>query len=265
MLTYLPKAPVIIIGTHRSGTSIFTELLSHNGIFIGNDLRAHFESATFFSINEQLMRKANATWSNPAPLCDALGDERESFVQDAKRLIKKNLLSIRSKSSFATLRDLVKLNLNYYSNWGWKDPRTCITLPVWLDIFPKATIIHIFRNGIDVALSMQKRESERKKSDYLYTPQLQNLDMAFSLWEGYERTIDKNTRGLPQNKILRIRYEDLIERDENTLNKLEMFLRRNLVVPQSFFKPGRQRASTLDNIKYYRSEMMIKLGYEAPL
>jgi hypothetical protein len=42
--------------------------------------------------------------------------------------------------------------------WGWKDPRNSITLPVWLKLFPDARVIHIVRNGVDVAESLYRRQ-----------------------------------------------------------------------------------------------------------
>jgi hypothetical protein len=51
--------------------------------------------------------------------------------------------------------------LNLDIAWGWKDPRNIFLLPLWLDIFPDAKIIHVFRNGVDVAYSLAQREKSR--------------------------------------------------------------------------------------------------------
>src|SRR5690606_33596327 len=32
--------------------------------------------------------------------------------------------------------------------WAWKDPRTSLTLPIWREVFPRAQVVHIIRNGI---------------------------------------------------------------------------------------------------------------------
>jgi hypothetical protein len=45
--------------------------------------------------------------------------------------------------------------------WGWKDPRNTFLLPIWLEIFPNAKIIHIYRNGLDIAKSLAVREQSR--------------------------------------------------------------------------------------------------------
>ena len=67
-----------------------------------------------------------------------------------------------------------------YSNWGWKDPRTCLTLDHWLDILLKNNnkedikIIFTIREPLAVANSLKKRD---------------NLDIysGLKLWEVYNR------------------------------------------------------------------------------
>jgi hypothetical protein len=44
--------------------------------------------------------------------------------------------------------------------WGWKEPRTTLFAACWLALFPEARILHIVRNPLAVAASMQKRELE---------------------------------------------------------------------------------------------------------
>ena len=48
--------------------------------------------------------------------------------------------------------------------WGWKDPRNTFLLPLWRDIFPEAKVIHVIRNGVDVAASLLTREEKRIRS-----------------------------------------------------------------------------------------------------
>ncbi|MBW1793701.1 MAG: sulfotransferase [Deltaproteobacteria bacterium] len=63
--------------------------------------------------------------------------------------------------------------------WGWKDPRTTLTLPLWLKLFPKARIIHVIRNGIDSALSLWRR----CKKAGVGAPHCLDLNYCFDLLE----------------------------------------------------------------------------------
>jgi hypothetical protein len=47
---------------------------------------------------------------------------------------------------------------NGKSKWGFKDPRLCVVLPLYLKLFPKAQVVHIRRNPNDVAASLGKRK-----------------------------------------------------------------------------------------------------------
>src|SRR5262249_51761949 len=48
---------------------------------------------------------------------------------------------------------------NMKQPWGWKDPRNTYTLPIWLDVFPHAKVVHVYRHGVDVAHSLRVRQN----------------------------------------------------------------------------------------------------------
>jgi hypothetical protein len=56
---------------------------------------------------------------------------------------------------------LVRENFSEYLLWGWKDPRTCVLLPLWLDVLRdmgvSVSAVHVVRNPLDVARSLHKR------------------------------------------------------------------------------------------------------------
>ena len=68
-LKHLKSAtPIIIVGMHRSGTSMLTRMLEECGVFWGDKKDEYNESVFFQSINERLFNVAKATWDNPAPV-----------------------------------------------------------------------------------------------------------------------------------------------------------------------------------------------------
>jgi hypothetical protein len=77
------------------------------------------------------------------------------------------ILSVEEVLSFeATVRKHIERNwLERYralgydgaSPWGFKDPRTCVLLPLYLRIFPDAKVLHIVRDPEDLATSLAHR------------------------------------------------------------------------------------------------------------
>jgi FKBP-type peptidyl-prolyl cis-trans isomerase len=42
-----------------------------------------------------------------------------------------------------------------YDYWGWKDPRSCLTIPFWMSVAPSLKFIICLRNPVEVAKSFQ--------------------------------------------------------------------------------------------------------------
>ena len=78
------------------------------------------------------------------------------------------------------VRRLIEKYCRGYSTWGWKDPRVCLTLGVWLDelnrlkLLEQVRLLFIFRRPASVARSMVTRGN----TDY---------EGAIRLWTIYNR------------------------------------------------------------------------------
>ena len=66
-------SPIIVIGMHRSGTTLLTRMLEVCGVFWGALPDEYNESAFFQFSNEALFAMASATWDAPAPMEHFLG------------------------------------------------------------------------------------------------------------------------------------------------------------------------------------------------
>jgi len=187
-------------------------LLHSSGIFMGNDWDEHQESGFFQGINNRLLEKNSANWAAP----------RVPDVSDTIQL-----------SAFCLLRcylrahchpsHLVKLLMG--NSWGWKDPRNTFTLNSWLKLFPEAKVIHIYRNGLDVALSLANRS--KKKSGKGHGAALKETTVGFRLWEKYVAQAFSFEPVLG-DRIVTVQFEKLIASDEKEIQKLEAFVGRPL-------------------------------------
>lgn len=202
--------PVIIIGMHRSGTSMLARVLHRAGIHMGAHRDHNFEAMHFLSINQRAMWASGADWDRPV-----VPDEA-NFDQWSARELYAIHFQIRNRAQyiFCRMTDC---------SWGWKDPRNTFTLPHWLKVFPKARVVHLVRHGWDVALSLSRRNQVPGE---VYSSMLDDPLNGFRLWNVYITQAMKYTNC----QILHIRYEDLLEFDINTISRLEHFLERKLKI-----------------------------------
>jgi hypothetical protein len=223
------RPPVILLGMHRSGTSLIARLLDDLGLFQGKELQEDHESTWFLAMNEHLLRRVNATWDHPQPFSGLL--QHDSAVDLAAKCLRDDLsgqpvAGYLGMPRYLKYRSLAKFDVP----WAWKDPRTIFTLPLWLRLFPAAKLVYIVRNGVDVAASLQARERKElarrlkeypaKRKKLAGHPMIERasfkgsarcLDLAggFGLWEEYVAEAEKNLAAATQEKLV-ISYEKLI-------------------------------------------------------
>ncbi len=217
------EVPVIVAGMHRSGTSIFTEILASAGMYIGGSAAdEHHESWHFSRANRAMLGEAAAMlyefgWS--APKTRDFIEERRAYAERAVREL---------PGFFADRAD--------ERAWGWKDPRNSLTLDIWLSIFPNARVLHIVRDGRIVALSLADRDQ---------------LEPSFGLglWAHYVEEAEQAMCGLPEEQRCTIRYEDLVREPTATVSRLLDFARIDAPVraeTRTLFSPERASARDAD-------------------
>jgi hypothetical protein len=148
----LNKKAVIVLGTHRSGTSTASGILYTLGLDLGNAVmggndcnpRGFFENYRIMFYNEDLLCKLHANWHNTVvlPIDWWKSDEIRAEIDRLKNLI---LDDYRSDAPLL-----------------FKDPRMCILLPVYLEVFKQLEIepffVLAYRNPLEVTESLQKRD-----------------------------------------------------------------------------------------------------------
>lgn len=215
-ITSATRAPVIVIGMHRSGTSLVAKILSELGVYIGAELDRHNEAMCFKHVNQELLRSQGAHWAKPEPFVSKLGDC--AFLEQKLGLA---LVSLeRWAPSYG--------EIDADQAWGWKDPRNTLTLPVWREIFPEARVIHVVRNGLDVALSLGRREPRRllrllrrrpMRDEVMVPP---TIARGYALWSSYMHiALDLESHGSPW---LTLRYEDIVSNPHPAVAALIQFL-----------------------------------------
>jgi len=220
--------PVIVLGMHRSGTSAVARALDRLGLFVGDDLQDDHESRLFIALNEHVFAQAGASWDQPRAVARLL-DDAAACDRLAARL--RGALNQQAAGRFLGRgRGWVDLTAR---PWGWKDPRNTFTLPVWLTLWPRATVLHVTRNGIDVAGSLKTRHAQvvQRYTQHHGTPppapvfhlgqvpfthRSAELAGGLALWREHLANVARLRRkhGI---EVAEVRYEALIERPQEIL------------------------------------------------
>jgi hypothetical protein len=237
-------SPVIIIGAHRSGTSLVTRLLDDLGIFVGKKLDANHEAMFFQSINAWILRQSSGSWDNPDSVSNFLRDHENMAL--SQEYIEQLMHSPTASSYLGLCKYLRFGNIsNLDISWGWKDPRNTYTLPFWLRLFPKAKVVHVYRHGVDVAKSLTSRSSESfarnserysifkpayslglKRGGFRDSLVCSSLDGSFEVWSKYIKTASNHVNNLGSQAIS-IQFESLIDDPMKVLTELTDFLELN--------------------------------------
>lgn len=236
------RPPVILLGMHRSGTSMLCDLLAELGLFLGASVQGDHEAVFFLGVNDRLLRNVNASWDNPAPFVEFLN--HEPAVRMSTQCLRGDVLS-RPIRRYLGLRRYIKYRnvAGIDQPWGWKDPRNTYTLPLWLRLFPEARIVNLVRNGIDVASSLRAREQrlltlriERfehrmnrpstrtrlQRAGYRGSARCLSLQGGFGLWEEYVTRAERVMASIT-NPRLTLVYEQFLADPRPRLAELTEF------------------------------------------
>jgi len=135
----------IVMGFHKSGTSMMARILHHSGVKMGEEhfiqpdhinKEGYYENREFTDLNQRILWEHNLSWDNP--------EEVLSTEEDVKGTIERN----------------------YSKVWGWKDPRTTFTLPCYLPYLKDFVLIFMRRNKEAVLKSMEKTHRVQSPADF---------------------------------------------------------------------------------------------------
>ncbi|MBW8879478.1 MAG: hypothetical protein JF614_31475 [Acidobacteria bacterium] len=207
-----PAAQVVVLGMHRSGTSVLTGLLRLLGLWAGEEddfppaddhnQAGYWEHRGVWSVDEAILQSLGASWSEIADLdLSRLGEGlRARFRERAREIVR---------------------DLDRHGSWIIKDPRLCLLFPFWREILERPLCVLIYREPLPVARSLAARDG---------IP----IPYGIALWEQYTRAALASTRGLPRvlishrelmadpAAILRRLHRHLVQLDSPELARLHV-------------------------------------------
>lgn len=237
-----PLAPIIIVGMHRSGTTMLARQVEALGVLMGKKKDANHESTFFLNINRWLTVQSGGSWDNPQSIHYLL--ENKEARRRVVDYIDRYLLRTPRAVSYLGWRKYVRYRspFNLDIPWGWKCPLNTFTLPIWLDLFPNAKVIHIYRHGVDVANSLRQRgrrdaspahargfyykfpvlHTLRPKTGEFIRVRCDSLEGGLSLWEEYFDEARAHVTAL-NGRALELKYEAFLCEPEQVLKTVASF------------------------------------------
>lgn len=213
----MPRRKVLLIlGMHRSGTSLSANWLGQCGLDLGQNLigatpsnvLGHFEDVDIVEFHEKLLR-FNQT--------DLYQGEGPPLAYTDYHLAK--------AQSLVFLRD------QFSSQWGWKQPRACLFLSLWRQVLPEAHYFLIWRPYEEVITSLYRREYKKLARKNPFPSSLfkqlsfrkdreKILRSYLSMWIRHNRELLDHLKLIDPEKILLTSVQGLVEKDKPLFEKL---------------------------------------------
>lgn len=187
-----PRSSLLVLGMHRSGTSAITGALGLCGAWVGEEAeltganvenpRGFWERRDTREVCDRLLHAAGADWwkvanFDPEAIPRAvLAEERKKFARVVTALAERG-------------------------TWVLKEPRLCLLLPALRDYVADPVCIHIFRNPLEVARSLQTRNGF-------------GIAGGLALWEAYNVHALNAAKNLPRIPVF---HESLMLRPVETV------------------------------------------------
>jgi hypothetical protein len=191
---------VCTLGMHRSGTSLASRLLNLLGVYLGpeqsvihgsdDNPKGYWEHQPLARINDEILARFGGRWDQPPAFPDAW--PRDPRIADLRQRAIQLL-----DNDFGT-RPL----------WGWKDPRTCFTLPFWRELIGPMRYVLCVRNPCAMVASLYRRSG-------------MSPEWAERLWLMHMQASLAHTSG--QRRMF-VFYEDVINDWEPELRRMAAFI-----------------------------------------
>lgn len=171
---------LIVLGMHRSGTSVVARLLNLMGAYLGpegmstganpENPKGFWERRDVRLLNDAVLHSAGCDWDRVADLrLDAIPEQMtQAFEEVAGRIL---------------------LEMDAHRPWFIKEPRLCLLLPLWLRHLEVPLVVNVHRDPVEVAASLHRRSA-------------MPMQAGLELWEYYTRSAAAASRGLPSVTVL---------------------------------------------------------------
>ena len=209
---------IVVLGMHRSGTSLVSGILRDSGFFFGvnEDLttpndenpKGFFERKDFRKMNDDVLLSNNGDWNR------------------LTKVLANGFSDVSIETYKSQLKEMEESLFNH-SRWALKEPRICITYPLIASDLPPHKLLYIYRSPLDVAYSLWIRNKFP-------------ISYGLKLWEIYNKKCIEIFKNSKLDKLC-LSYENIIDGVSSTINEFEGFIDKK--VDLSFIDKNLRRSS----------------------
>jgi len=176
---------VMVVGMHRSGTSAVTRVINLLGVPLGraddfysakDNPGGHWESRQLCDLDNVILHVFGGFDFAMPPM-------PRSWLQSSRAADLRRVMR-------ATFDDVYP-----GERWLWKDPRICLTLPLWRQVLNDFCVVFVVRDADPVMRSLHRREGFP-------------LFYCYALWDDYNRRAVAASSGLP---VVRVDFDSMLE------------------------------------------------------
>jgi glycosyltransferase involved in cell wall biosynthesis len=166
---------ILVLGMHRSGTSAVTRLINMMGAYFGpegiavksseSNPKGFWERRDVVALNDEALQLSSATWNRVLQFDPGL-------------------LSRANNGALHERVSRLVLGMDANRPWVLKDPRLCLTLPLWRRALEAPVVVLVHRCPVEIAKSLRSRDG---------IP----INVGVALWEHYWRSAVMHCSDLP--------------------------------------------------------------------
>ena len=194
---------IVVLGMHRSGTSVITRGLQVMGVELGerlipaitgNNEKGFWEDIDLNALDAEMLGALNSDWHHLAPI--EPGD----------------VAALHNKNYFLRAVELLRQKVGSAPVFGFKDPRVAKLLPFWKEVFDHCQFnmnyILTLRHPLSVVKSLAKRDGMAAEQGYL-------------LWLGH---VVESLIGSTDSKRILVDYDRLMQSPDAELTRISKCL-----------------------------------------
>jgi hypothetical protein len=193
------ETPIVILGTGGSGTRVLATLACEAGYFMGTNLNRPGDSSDLGQFTgrwaNRYLRKSNwieEMWVGPSRA--RFGHPR-AMALDFGTAIEEHRTAIAETDA----------------PWGWKTPRTILILPFVHEMFRSAKVVHLVRDGRDIAYS--RNQNQLRQHGHRVLPpsdkRVPRAQASITFWARVNLAAARYGTRFLGSSYLRLRYEDV--------------------------------------------------------